>query len=106
MVRNVLFAFGADTKVILYILLAREQWKSSLSFFQGIYRGSYAQTLIYSQDWMEELAVQQVRSHLHPSTDIYNRGCKGKGHSLAAERAVAKVLPPSLETHLQFSETP
>lgn len=39
MVRNVLFAFGADREVILYILLAREQWKSSLSIFLGIYRG-------------------------------------------------------------------
>lgn len=35
----VLFAFGAVREVILYILLARGQWKSSLSIFQGIYRG-------------------------------------------------------------------
>lgn len=46
--------------------------------------------LIYSQGWMEELAVQQVRRPLHSSTDIHNRGCKGKDHSLAAERAVPK----------------
>jgi hypothetical protein len=39
MVTNVLFAFGADGEIILRNLLAREQGKSFLSIFQGIYRG-------------------------------------------------------------------
>lgn len=38
-VRSVLFASGANGKVILYILLSGEQWKLSLNVFQGIYRG-------------------------------------------------------------------